>query len=389
MSKRILGFFSSLKLTVVLLGAGVILVFVGTLGQVDKGLYDAQNLYFRSFVLWWQIPGMGIRVPVFPAGYTIGSLLLANLVCAHFTRFKWSSKKSGIWLTHVGVILLLLGQLLTDLLQVESGMRLTEGETKNYSVSSRATELAFVDTSDKDYDNMVVVPDPLLSKGGEIKHDKLPFTIVVKKWYQNSSLRMRGPMVDKEEPPATQGMGPRLHITENAATTKMDERDLPSVIIELRTATNSLGTWLASLSLDEPQTVEVGGKTWQLALRPTRYYKPFYIHLEQFRHDLYKGTEKAKNFSSRIRVIRPETGEDREVLIRMNSPLRYNGETYYQASFDPRDSRVTVLQVVRNPSWLTPYLACILVGLGLLVQFMIHLFGFVKSRRGGSRPAAA
>jgi hypothetical protein len=60
--------------------------------------------------------------------------------------------------------------------------------------------------------------------------------------------------------------------------------------------------------------------------------------------------------------------------------LRYAGETFYQASFD-QDNQGTVLQVVRNPSWLTPYFSCVLVGLGLLVHFAIHLLGFSLKRR--------
>jgi hypothetical protein len=64
----------------------------------------------------------------------------------------------------------------------------------------------------------------------------------------------------------------------------------------------------------------------------------------------------------------------------MNNPLRYAGETFYQASFD-RDDQGTVLQVVHNPSWLTPYFSCVLVAAGLLVQFLTHLLGFVRKRR--------
>ncbi|HYG36412.1 MAG TPA: ResB protein required for cytochrome C biosynthesis, partial [Clostridia bacterium] len=85
-------------------------------------------------------------------------------------------------------------------------------------------------------------------------------------------------------------------------------------------------------------------------------------------------------FSSRVSLQSPDTGENREVLIYMNNPLRYAGQTYYQASFDV-DNQGTVLQVVRNPSWLTPYFSCVLVGLGLVVHFMIHLFGFTFKRR--------
>ena len=73
----------------------------------------------------------------------------------------------------------------------------------------------------------------------------------------------------------------------------------------------------------------------------------------------------------------PETREKREVLIYMNNPLRYAGETYYQADWD-KDDHGTVLQVVRNPSWLTPYLSCIMVAGGLVVQFLTHLLGFIR-----------
>ena len=116
-------------------------------------------------------------------------------------------------------------------------------------------------------------------------------------------------------------------------------------------------------------------RAFKLALRPQRYLQALQLHLLEFRHDVYPGTDIPKNFSSRVLLLRPDTGEKREVLIYMNNPLRYAGETYYQASFDP-DNQGTVLQVVRNPSWLTPYFSCVLVGVGLVVHFTMHLFGF-------------
>ena len=104
-----------------------------------------------------------------------------------------------------------------------------------------------------------------------------------------------------------------------------------------------------------------GGTNWRCGSQ--RFYKPFSLHLVEFKHDRYPGTDIPKNFSSRVRLQRPDTGEDREVLIYMNNPLRYAGETFYQASFD-RDDQGTILQVVRNPSWLTPYFSCVLVAPG-------------------------
>jgi hypothetical protein len=69
------------------------------------------------------------------------------------------------------------------------------------------------------------------------------------------------------------------------------------------------------------------------------------------------------------------------VDIYMNNPLRYGGETFYQSSFDRDDPRVTTLQVVRNPSWLTPYFACGAVGYGLARHFLFYLIGFIFKRR--------
>jgi hypothetical protein len=160
----------------------------------------------------------------------------------------------------------------------------------------------------------------------------------------------------------------------------MDHRDVPSAVVEVVTSQGSLGTWLVSEYIEQPQSFSYHGRTYSLSMRPRRYYKPYSLQLVQFRHDVYPGTEIPKNYSSRVQLQRPDTGENREVLIYMNNPLRYAGETYYQASLD-KDDRGTILQVVHNPSWLTPYFSCILVGLGLVVQFSTHLLGFTLKRR--------
>jgi hypothetical protein len=47
----------------------------------------------------------------------------------------------------------------------------------------------------------------------------------------------------------------------------------------------------------------------------------------------------------------------------------------------------TGLQVVRNPSWLLPYIACIMMTLGLIIQFGISLRAFMAKRRAIAQPA--
>jgi hypothetical protein len=63
----------------------------------------------------------------------------------------------------------------------------------------------------------------------------------------------------------------------------------------------------------------------------------------------------------------------------MNQPLRYDGKAFYQASFGEGD-RLSILQVVSNPGWLLPYIACVLVGLGLIVHFGIVLRKALRKR---------
>lgn len=380
MLDRILNFFASLKLTVACLTLALLLVFIGTLAQVNEGLYNAQNRYFRSVFIYWQPAGADWRVPVFPGGYLIGAVLLVNLITAFSERFKLSRHKAGLLMAHAGLVLLVVGQFATDMLSEESHMRLTEGQARNYSESGLKTELAIVETSDPAFDHVVAVPERLLARGGLIQHPQLPFGIQVKRHFVNSRLAARGDK-DPDPPSATQGFGPQIKVTAAPPAVKMDERNLPAAVLELLTPRGSLGTWLVALAIDQPQTVTVSNRTFQLTLRPTRYYKPHTLTLLKFTHEKYRGTDIPKNFSSRVRVQRPDTGEDREVLIYMNNPLRYGGETYYQSGFDERDPRVSILQVVRNPSWLTPYFACLLVGVGLTLQFMAHLMDFLKMRR--------
>jgi hypothetical protein len=373
-------FFSSLKLTVVCLGLGMVLVFWGTLAQVELGLYKAQNEFFRSFFIYWGPKSASWKIPIFPAGYLVGGILLINLVTAHFKRFRLSREKVGIWMVHVGLILLLLGQLLTDMLSRESMLHLREGDAKNYSESARYTELAVIDTTDPDSDKVVAIPQSRLIPQREIRHAAMPFVLRVKEFFGNSTLDNRSP--DATEPPtANQGIGQRVTVKGLPRVTDMDHRDVPSAILEVLTPQGaSLGTWMVSEFIEQPQRFTWNGRNYQLGMRLQRFYKPFSIRLLQFKHDIYPGTDIPKNFSSRVQVQRPETGENREVLIYMNNPLRYSGETFYQADWD-RDDHGSILQVVHNPSWLTPYFSCILVGVGLVVQFLIHLFGFTFKRR--------
>lgn len=386
----IFNFFSSLRLTVVTLAMSLVLVFVGTLAQVKMGLYIAQERYFSSIFVYWSPEGADWKIPVWPGGYLLGGVLLVNLIAAHIKRFTFTRKKFGIFIVHLGLIFMFIGQFATQLLQVESYMAIPSGGTRNYSESGRRSELAIIDVTDPKADKVVAIPEKVLAQnlGGEIHHPDLPFTLKVDKYFMNSNWEFSTNTGKVDFEPLPRAI-------------KMNDRDIPSasvrVIAEGATKADfTLSNWMAEDRLIEnvrknlrrlypadfaqPKTFSYKGHDYVLMMRPERYYKPFSMTLKEFRFDRYLGTDVAKNYSSRVELQRPETGEDREVLIYMNNPLRYWGETYYQGGFS-EDETGTVLQVVRNPGWLTPYVACVMVGAGLLIQFLSHLIGFAKGER--------
>jgi hypothetical protein len=379
--RRLLDVFCSLRLTLFCLAAAFVLVFAGTLAQVRFGLYIVQEEYFQSWLIWWQAPSGNFSLPVFPGGHLIGALLLVNLIASMITRNIWSWKKLGIQFIHVGIIIMLAGGLATDLFSVHSYMRIKEGGTSNYSEDSMRMELAVIDMSDPETEQVTAVPGERLADGGTIIHDSLPFRMEVRGFYQNSKLQMIG-QGGTSVPASTQGTGARVAVTTKPRATRMDERDSMSAVLEIIPAKGgeSLGTWLVSDALAAAQEFECDGRKWSIQLRPTRYYKPYSLSLLDFTHETYPGTQIPKNFSSKVNLADAEMDENRQVLIYMNHPLRYRGDTYYQSGFEP-DNSGTVLQVVRNPSYQAPYVACAVVSLGLIYQFVFHLAAFSRRKK--------
>ena len=386
MARRIFDFLTSLKLTIVCLLAALVLVFAGTLAQVHLGIHIVQERYFQSIFVWWPSEGSGFKIPVFPGGHLLGAIMLINLIAAHLRRFRLNWRHLGIHLTHGGLIVMLAGGLFTDLFAVESFMRLAPGDTLNYSQDSERMELALIDARDPQFDQVTAISESRLRRGGTVEHRTLPFRVVVKHWYRNAQLDMLD-QPGKGEPAADHGVGARVSVHELPRATAMNARDVKAAVVQIvpipspgQATAEPLGTWLVSEVLGAPQTFACGGGTWRIALRPARYYKPFSLTLQKFTHEIYAGTDIPKNFASHVTLVDAGRSVNRDATIYMNHPLRYRGETFYQSGFE-KGNQATVLQVVRNPTFVAPYLGCIVIGAGLLLQFTQHFIGFLRQRK--------
>ena len=409
---------ASLRLTVVLMAMSIVLIFAATWAQIDKGIWHIVQQYFRSLVVWidfavflprdWNVPG---GVP-WPGGYLLGAALLVNLLAAHAVRFKLSWRRSGILMIHSAIILLLVGEAVTGTLALENQMPIYEGQTQHWGQDIREVELAVIDHSDPKRDMVVVIPESIMKRDGQfIRHNHLPFDVKVERFMVNCNIASRKPTAGPSASP-TNGLGRFFEAVELREVSGVGEQTVnyPGAIVSLHHKNGqALGRYLVTphfvpaviafhmknmpgesqffIGPHAPydqvtiigQTVEVDGNPYSIYLRFRRHYKPYSIRLIDFSHDFYTGTQVHKNFSSLIHLSDPNRHEDREVLIYMNHPLRYQGETFFQSGWLTRD-RGTVLQVVDNPGWLIPYVACTIGGVGLVVHFTMVLTRFLGRR---------
>ncbi len=377
---------TSLKLAIVLLALLMVLVLACTLAQVDLGTHGAVERYMRSWLVWWQPEGASWSIPVLPGGTPVGGLLILNLSVAQIRRLQLTWRKSGLWLVHIGLILLVAGEFVSAILQVDARLTFEEGHSANYVERSREYEIAVVDTTDAAFDDEYGVPQSLARDGATVAIPKTPLQLKVVRYMRNSELRNRA---DKDpKPVATAGVGPEITVEALPPATADDTQDTPSAHIEVLADGSSKGVFLVSAGISAQQGFSHAGRNYRLDLRLRREYLPYSLTLKDFSHDVYPGTEIPKNFSSLVRLLHPENGEDRTVLIYMNQPLRYEGRTFYQASFGKNDT-MSVLQVVQNPGWLMPYVSCSLVTLGLMVHFAFSLGRLQRRRVHGATAVGA
>jgi len=447
MLKKIFAPFASLTLTVILLGLSMVLIYAGTWAQIDTGIWEVQHKYFHSIFVWIQLRdlfprGLNINPAIgfpWPGGYTIGVMLLVNLLAAHSLRFKstikdlallpsltlligglaaWTlnqqtyliilglvggvaflltvaflhGKRAGVITIHLGLILLLLGEAASSLMQVEGRMQIDEGSYANYAEDIREAELAFVERgAGNSEDTHVVIPASLLKKDAKLSPPQLPFTVTVDDFYPNAGSTDPEKNPGKPTLPSREGPFTLLNLPKVGGIGS--SVDMPGAFITINEGQrNGPGHEPKNLVLrvdlrPQPITIHTAGadgkpvdKTYEVSLRFKRLYKPYAIALKKFSFDRYTGTGTAKNFSSDIVLTDPLHSETREVRISMNKPLRYRGETFFQQGFDDRTEKTTILQIVYNPGYLLPYLAIVIAGFGLIDHFTMVLSAFLLRR---------
>jgi ABC-type transport system involved in cytochrome c biogenesis permease subunit len=226
-----------------------------------------------------------------------------------------------------------------------------------------------------------------------IDHALLPMRVAVIDYFTNADVRDLAP---GEKSPATAGRGLKEVIEELPVAKGTDMGggvDLAAAYVKFadKKTGKDLGTYLLSQLASEQKNpdrfaekVTLDGKTYHLFLRFEHDYKPYTIALTDVRKDDYVASDTPRNYSSDIVIKDEAAGIEQPVHIKMNDPLRYRGDTFYQSGYHgpgvTGGAEATTLQVVLNRGWMIPYVACMAVVLGMIAHFLITVTRFISRR---------
>ncbi len=372
--QQVFAFFASYGLAVAIFILFFFLILFGTLYQVDHGLYEAQSKYFSSMFVVHQLGPIAIPLP---GGYLLMALFGVNLVCGGLIRMRTNWRRPGVLITHIGVLVMLISAGVTYHFSDRGSMTLYPGEMSDVFQSFNEWNIEIGKPAPGA--TLQRIPDERLKDlgpgdGRTFYADGLPIEVRVSNYMANSrpvrvegGTTSNGAVVD----------GFRL---EAWPSEKEVGRNVPGAYVSVTDTSSGETTegivWGLSL---EPLTVRTGDVYYTVGLARKSYRAPFVVRVDEFRRVLHAGTTMAASFESDVTRIEGEAEE--KIRIWMNHPLRRKGFTFFQASWGtgPDDRMYTSFEVVRNPADQGPLVACIIIGIGMLIQFIQKLGGYMRA----------
>ncbi|HOJ34777.1 MAG TPA: cytochrome c biogenesis protein ResB [Candidatus Hydrogenedentes bacterium] len=358
---------ASSALACVLLILLMAVTFVGTLEQVDLGIYEVKRRYFESLItVHWFFN----KVPVpLPGVYLLTFLAGVNLVCGGLVRIKKGISQWGVVVAHAAVVILLVGGWVKHEYGEEGYMTLHEAEVSNEFETPLDWEIA-IWKKDAAPITEYVIPHRDFAHASQdhpvtFQHPDLPLDIQVTAFFPNCLPQPAGAQTDV---PSADG----FILQPISEKTKLEEQ-IPGAVVQLQpknaTAVNVGLLWGAQRG---PWVVRSNDETWVVDFRRQRRLLPFAIRLDKFTRELHPRTNLPRAFSSDITRI--ENGEEFPAKISMNEPLRHKGYTLYQASWGPQNAPegtrlFSTLAVSYDPAERLPLYSCVVLTAGLVFHF--------------------
>lgn len=373
--------------TVTLLLLGLLTLFA-TLEQVDHGLYPTLNKYFatdwRSIFILPDIRINDKLVPIpLPGGYWLCALLLVNLILGGIIRIRKGWKHVGNLISHFGIILMLVGAGVTYHFSERGNMMVWQGGTSNVAEDYFEYVIEVAEIKDGKATNIQVIRgkdiDDLGRSNRIFRLPAMPFDLEIGGYMKNAvpvSVAERAP--DKQQLTAD---GYFLMEKPKLTPAEPAEQYTAATYVRIfnRDGTKSDPFIVAGASF-QPFTHRHEDRVFTIDMRKRQWPMPFTLKLDEFTAAFHPGTMMASKFVSKI--TRTENGGEAKVTIQMNEPMRYEGLTFFQASYGPQGAMpgqkmYSVFEVVRNPADKWPEYSLWIVAFGMAVTFLIKLAYFL------------
>jgi hypothetical protein len=374
----IIAVLSSLATSVTLLILLALLTWLGTLEQVEHGLFEVQKKYFESFFL---VHDFGFFSLPLPGANLVMCVLFMNIIVGGIVRLRVRPGTMGVLVVHCGIVLMLVAGFVKAYFSQDGHVTLFEGQRSAYFDSYYRWEIVIVEPLGDGKANEYVAQQELFADAtgalpAHITCAALPFELEVRHYMPNARPMPKGPMFDVDVP-VVDGV-----FLKSQPLAKEAEQNIAGLYV------SALGTregarqdgivWGAQAA---GLTVNFEGRDFSIDLRHERYPMPFTIALEKFTKVDHPGIGMPKSFASDVKVV--EDGNERALKISMNEPLRAEGLVVYQASWGPSTARpgdplFSTFAVVRNPADQYPLYSCIVIAIGLVLHFSRKLIKHVK-----------
>jgi cytochrome c biogenesis protein ResB len=370
-------FFASMGLSVALLLLLMLLTFLGTIQQVNQGLYEVQREYFGSMFLVHWVGGV-FPLPL-PGAYLLMAIAFVNVACGGIVRARKGWRTAGVLVAHVGILMLLFGAFVTHTQSVRGNLTLYEGDQSDRFQSYEQWELSIASAK-----GSLIIPGNKFEgltgdKSRVFVSSSLPFDLTISGYAANAEA--------SSVTAGNQGGGRVVdgRVLKALSPDREPERNAPAAILTMKDKTSGASEEHIVSAMDqELLKINYGGDDWTVSLGRRSWPLPFTIRLDKFTHELHPGTNMPKSFMSDVTKI--EGGSEQSARISMNEPLRSKGYTLYQASWGPsnagpKERLFSTFAVVRNPAEAIPLWACSIIGVGLSIHFIAKLFSYLRKQR--------
>jgi hypothetical protein len=418
---RLARWLGSLQMAVLLLLVFAGVLAIGTMLESWYSAAPAQELVYR---VWW---------------FTLLLLLRAvNIFCAAVKKWPWKKHQTGFLITHLGLLTMLAGGVVTSLSNTDAVMTLVDTSASDVlNHDDFAAEFGVMNQSS----NLIAYPDESLitvaelkPKPGsstrmtierEIEKDFNPGAISWKRqadqfghhqvagllrvlnglahplprsWHlhfeddQNDDIRLEVLAYYSHAQMDGKGnMAPDLEAV--PGINKRGRR--PVILCELSSTGKSRDTKEFWLFLEQSRKVEVGSgsnaKWFEVSYRPKQETVPFSLKLLRAEQTTDPGSESAATYTSWVQLTDKDKNiNGQDCMITMNEPLDHRGYKVYQSNYQPiklspvgdrpvnrgRPVNVSGFTVGRDPGLWLKYLGSSMLALGIACMFYMKAYFF-------------